>query len=187
MAQQTSHGKAPKTHASTQAAEHESGGLPQLKTDDFAPQLVWLALTFGTLYWIMSRVALPRIAHVLETRRNRIASDLDVAQKFKQKSLDAETAYKTSLADAKNKAHNIAQETRDQLNAQTDAKRAVVDEQITAQLIEAEKRIKASKTLALKEVSAIATSTTGEIVNHLTGSKVSQNDLSNAIKSIATR
>ena len=175
----------PATHATTQATE-KKGGLPQLNSDDFAPQLVWLALTFGALYWIMSRIALPRIADVIEKRRDRIASDIDAAKQFKQRSETAEAAYKADLAAAKSKAHTIAQETRDELNAKMDTKRAEVDHQINAQLMESEKRIKAAKKSALTEINVIATSTTKEIVNHLIGNKPSDKDLANAIKSIAT-
>ena len=171
------------THATTQAVEHK-GGLPQLNPDDFAPQLVWLALTFGALYWIMSRVALPRIADVIETRRGQIADDIDAARDFRQKSEIAEAAYKSDLADAKARAHTIAQETKDQLNAKTDRKRAEVDGSINAKLVESEKRIRTAKKAALKEVNVIATSTTGEIVSHLIGDKVSDKDLAKAIKAV---
>ncbi|MCP4935691.1 MAG: F0F1 ATP synthase subunit B' [bacterium] len=186
MSQQVNVSKpgAPVTKTATQAAEHK-GGLPQLNADDFAPQLVWLALTFGALYWIMARIALPRIADVLEKRRDHIASDIDAAHKFKQKSEEAEASYKASLADAKTKAHTIAQETRDELNAKTDAKRADVDSQINAKLIDAEKRIKTAKKSALKEINVIATTTTKDIVEHLIGNKTSDKDLANALKSIA--
>ena len=53
------------------AATHEekAGGLPQLNPADFAPQLVWLAVTFVVLYLILSRVTLPRIGEVIEERR----------------------------------------------------------------------------------------------------------------------
>ncbi len=173
------------TQATTQATE-QKGGLPQLNVDDFAPQLVWLALTFGALYWIMARIALPRIADVIEKRRDHIASDLDAAHKFKQKSEAAEAAYKSDLADAKAKAHAIAQDTRDELNKKTDAKRADVDGQISAKLIDAEKRIKSAKKAALKDINVIATTTTKDIVEHLIGNKTSDKDLAKALKSIAT-
>ncbi len=174
-----------KTHATTQQTSDKKGGLPQLNAEDFAPQLVWLALTFGALYWIMSRVALPRIADVIEKRRGRIAADLDAARQFRKKSEIAEAAYKADLAEAKAKAHTIAQDKRDELNARTESKRADVDAKINAKLAESEQRIKSAKGAALKEINKIATSTTGEIVNHLIGDKVSDKDLAAALKSAA--
>ncbi|MCF6198579.1 MAG: ATP F0F1 synthase subunit B [Hyphomicrobiaceae bacterium] len=169
------------THASTQAAEHQ-GGLPQLNVNDFAPQLVWLAISFGTLYWIMSRIALPRIAGVIEKRRDRIAGDLDAARTFKHQAEAAEVAYKSDLATAKDKAQSIASATKDRLNTQTEAKQAEVDKQINARLLEAEQRITSAKKVALKEINAVATTTTSEILQHLVGQKYSDQDLAAAIK-----
>ena len=60
--------------AAAAATTHEgkSGGLPQLNPADFAPQLIWLAITFTVLYFILARVALPRIGEVIEERRDRV-------------------------------------------------------------------------------------------------------------------
>ena len=35
--------------------------FPPFASETFASQLLWFALAFGLLYWLMSRVALPRI------------------------------------------------------------------------------------------------------------------------------
>jgi F-type H+-transporting ATPase subunit b len=169
------------THASTAADGGHQGGLPQLNTHDFAPQLVWLAITFGALYWIMSRIALPRIGEALEKRRDQIASDIDNAKRLQQDAEAAEAAYETALAEAKAKAHGIAQETRDSLNASTEARRKEVEDQINAKLQEAEERIGAAKQSAMSEVSAIATQTTKEIVDRLIGGDVPESDISGAV------
>ena len=90
------------TEAATQAAAHSGGGgLPQLDAHTFAPQLFWLVLTFVALYFILSKVALPRIGEVLEERADRIARDLGAAQRLKDDTDKALADYEKALADAR--------------------------------------------------------------------------------------
>lgn len=175
--------------ASTAAAEHgheAKGGLPQLNPDVFAPQLVWLAITFTVLYFSLAWLILPRIGQVLEERRNRIQRDLDEAERLKKETEEAIAGYEQALAEAKTKAGAIAKETREKLAAETEKQRAEVEATINAKIADAESRIKATKQQALAEVDGIAADTASEIVTKLIGGSVSPEDIKNALSSTAS-
>lgn len=143
--------------------------MPQLDFATFAPQLIWLTLVFGVLYLVMARVALPRIATVIEERRDRIADDLDTAAQLKRDTDDAIASYETALAEARTKAHSIAQATRDRLTAETDAHRADLEGQLAARIADAGKRIDATKTQALASVRDVAVDVADAITQQLLG------------------
>ncbi len=155
--------------------------MPQLDFATFTPQLIWLAITFIGLYLLMARVALPRIGGVIEQRRSKIADDLDAAQTLKNDTDKAIAAYEQELAEARAKAHAIAQETRDQLNAEVEAERNKVDAEIAEKVANAEKAIAATKAQALKDVRKIAGDVAGDIVRQLTGSRVAKAAVTRAI------
>lgn len=145
--------------------------MPQLDFATFVPQLVWLAITFAVLHFIVVRIALPRIGGTIENRSNKIASDLDKAQSLKADLDKAIVDYETALAEAKAKAHAIAQETRDKLAAEIDSERQRVDAEIAEKVTAAEAKIKATKDKAMSNVGKIATDLAAAIVTDLTGSK----------------
>ena len=156
--------------------------MPQLDFTSWPPQLIWLAISFAALYFLMARIALPRIATVLEQRRDRIAADLDEAARLKQETEDALRSYEAALAEARAKAHAIAAETRDKLNAELDAERAKIDEEIAATTAQAEKRIGAVKKAALGEVDQAASEIAEAIVRLLIGTKPAKRDIAAAVK-----
>ncbi|MEP0709275.1 MAG: F0F1 ATP synthase subunit B' [Parvibaculum sp.] len=143
--------------------------MPQLEFHTFVPQLVWLVIVFGYLYVMMSRVALPRIATVLEERRDRIADDLDQAEQFKRQTDEAIEAYEKALAEARAKAHEIAQETRDRLHEETERQRLAIEARLAEKIAEAEKQIAATKEAALANVRTVAVEVADAIVAQLLG------------------
>ena len=143
--------------------------MPQLNPLDWAPQLIWLVITFGVLYLLMKRVALPKIGSVIEMRQGRIAGDLGEADKLRRETQEAIAAYEQALAEAKARAHAIAQEARNKLNDEVAAERAELEQDLAAKSAEAEARILAAKTSALKDVNAVASQTAAEIVRRLIG------------------
>jgi F-type H+-transporting ATPase subunit b len=161
--------------------------MPQLEFGDFAPQLVWLTLTFIALYFLMARVALPRIATVLEERRDRIANDLAQADQLRRETDQAIAAYEKALADAKAKANTIAQQTRDKLNEELERERKQVEEQISDKLEKAEAEIASTKQEALSHVEEIARDATAALVEQLLGEKVKADRLEKAVADAASK
>ncbi|MDZ4843333.1 MAG: F0F1 ATP synthase subunit B' [Hyphomicrobium aestuarii] len=174
---------ASKTTTGTEAASGPN--FPPFKTETFAPQLVWLALTFGMLYFVLSRIVLPRIADVIDERANRIKRDLDAAERLKVETDKAIAGYEDALAVAKNKANQIAGETRAALTADTDREKLSIESQLNARLADAETRISAMKTKALSSVNDIAGTTAVAIVGRLVGDEPSADELKRALAPVA--
>lgn len=157
--------------------------MPQLDFSTFSSQLIWLTLVFGVLYLIMRRVALPRIATVIEERRDRIADDLDQAAEFKRQTDEAIEAYETALAQARAKAHAIAQETRDRLHGETERHRRELEAKLNERIVEAEARIASTKQAALANVREVAVDVAGSIVGKLLGEDADRSAAERAVDS----
>lgn len=156
--------------------------MPQLEFGDWAPQLVWLAITFTFLYVMMSRVALPRIGGVLEARADHIASDIDGAGKLVRQTDEAIAAYEQEIAEARGNAHAFAAETRSTLNAELAAEREKVEKALAEQTSKAEEGVRGAKDDALKRVNDIAAETAEAIVESLIGVKPTKDELTKALK-----
>lgn len=155
--------------------------MPQLDFTSYPPQLIWLVIVFIGLYFVMSRVALPKIGGIIEQRRDRIASDLDDAARLKDDSEKALAAYEAALAEAKAKAHGIAQEARERLNAETERQRAEVEATLAKKTAEAEARIAEAKDAAMGHIKDVAADTTGGIVNALIGGRITKAKVAKAV------
>ncbi len=155
--------------------------MPQLVPSDWLPQLIWLAITFGILYVLMAKVALPRVGEVLETRRNKIQSDLQTADELRRATEEAIAAYEQALAEAKQKAHAIAQEARDELNTELTSEREKLEGDLSEKAKAAEARIEEAKTSALKEVDSIATEVASDLVDKLIGVSPSKGETEKAV------
>ena len=173
---------APATNAGTEApppGEHKA--FPPFNSETFPSQLLWLAITFAILYYLMAKIALPRIGGILEDRRDRIASDLDMAERLKQESEEAEAAYDKALAEARAKAFTIAETAREEAKAASDALRAEAEAALNKQLAAAEARIGEIKSKALSDVGAIAAEATEAIVSALAGATVGRDEADKAV------
>jgi F-type H+-transporting ATPase subunit b len=159
--------------------------MPQLDPQYFAPQLIWLAITFIALYFAMSNFALPKIGDVLEERESKIAGDLAAAKALKEETEKAIAAYEQALAEARAKANAIASKTREDLSARLAEDRAAIEKQLADRTTAAEKRISDARGKSLAQVEAIAAETAGTIVERVIGVKTDAAEATASVKQIA--
>lgn len=163
--------------------EHGSGGgLPQLDLGTYPSQIFWLIITFFVLYWLMSRIALPRIGLALEERADTIANNLDRAEELKRKAQDAEAAYNEALAAARVHAQEIAAAARAEIQKEVDAATARAEAEISARTAEGESRISAIRESAMQGVAEVAEETAVAIIDRMMPEIADQSTVRSAVR-----
>ena len=144
--------------------------MPQLDFSTFPNQIFWLLVTLCVIYFVLSRVALPRIGAVLAERKGTITNDLAAAEELKQKAVEAETAYQDALTRARAEAAKIVAEAKADIQKDLDKATAKADAQIAAKTAESEVAIGEIRAGAAEAVAEVARDTARELVSALGGS-----------------
>ena len=150
-------------------AEAGGAGMPQLDFSTFPNQIFWLVVTLIVIYFVLSRVALPRIGAVLAERQGTITNDIAAAEELKQRAQEAEAAYEKALVDARSEAADIVAAAKADIQAELDVQMQKADAEIAAQTAESEKAIAEIQAGAADAVKAVAKDTAKEIVAAMGG------------------
>jgi F-type H+-transporting ATPase subunit b len=145
------------------------GGMPQLNPHDFAPQIVWLVITFVVLYLIMSKLAIPAISDTLEKRQGKIQSDLDAAEKASEDTRALVAAYEKRLADAREEARKLHREQAEADSAAASARLTELGNTLNARIDEAEKRIAGQRAQVMEGLEDMAHDIAADVYGKLAG------------------
>ena len=156
--------------------------MPQLDLSTFPPQLAWLLITFVALYFVVWKVAMPRIVDIRDSRQQRIEDDLGKAETLRQEAETVLAALEKSHADAAAEAHGIHRDT-----AQSIAEaRAKLQDETAARLSEetqaAEGRIAEEQAAAQGTIPEVAGDVTRAAVHRLIGAEIAEADAKNAVE-----
>jgi F-type H+-transporting ATPase subunit b len=162
------------------AAEGEAK-LPQLDIQTYPSQIFWLIVSFIVLYFLVSKIAVPRISDVLEERQERIADDLDKAETLKKESEQVRAEYEKALAEARDKAHAATREAQDAVAKSGAEAEAEAQGNVAAMLKDAEVRIAAARTEAIGNVRSVARDVAGDAVTKLIGVTVAADEVDRVI------
>lgn len=147
-------------------------GLPQLDVTWFPSQLLWLAVSFVTLYLVLARSLVPTIQAVLETRHARIGNDLDTAAKLKAEAVQAKEGYESGLQGARNLAHTLLAEVTQTIKTNAEQKTRELDTMLAAKMAESEKQIVKATEAAMANLAPVATEVSASILEILLHKKV---------------
>lgn len=175
--------------ATTEIPEQQAGGIPQLNVledGSYTNQIAWLVLTFAFLYFVVSKLVLPRVATALEGREEKIAADLDAAETLRGEADEVRTSYEKAVADARAQAQKTIQAAKDKAAADIASEQAKLDEKLAEAASAAEGRINDAKKQSLAELETIAVDVASDIVSRLAQTPSSDSDISKAVKAAMT-
>jgi F-type H+-transporting ATPase subunit b len=155
--------------------------VPQLDVSTFAPQLVWLAITFVVLYLLMSKLGLPRVDAIIEARRKRLDDDLARAAEIKAEAEAVIAAYQRTLAEARAQAQGAIKERTDRFAAEAALRQRQLAEALAEQTRAAEQEIGAAKERAFTEIRNVAVDVARSVTEKLTGSAADEANLAPAV------
>ncbi len=167
-----------------QGGEHASGGLPQLNPANFPTQIFWLALSFGVLYYLLSKKALPRVAEVLDARQERISRDLAKAAQLKDEAEAVLAQVETSLAGARAEALTLIGQASADIEANNQARQSVLSADLAERLRQAEASIATAKEQALANIRIASADIARDIAGRLAGVDVDQAQAEAAVAAV---
>ena len=130
--------------------------MPQLDPSSYPSQIFWLVVTFAAMFLIMWRIAVPKIADVLEARQFRMDENRERAEELQKEAEAAFAAYEKALADARSEAHDEIARIQAELAEQAAKEEAEQTERLKARIAESEKAIKDALDEAMAGVRDVA-------------------------------
>jgi|TARA_B100000427_G_scaffold194436_1_gene161593 F-type H+-transporting ATPase subunit b len=160
------------------AQSGESGGMPQLNPEFWVSQIVWLVLTFGILYIVLSKLILPKISDNLESRKSQILENIETAETQREESEKKLKEFEKIILDSKTEAKNHFNEVRQKTLEDINNKRSALEKDIDKEIRAAEEEINNLKTNSNEKIKNIAVETSSELIKQLIGEEANNSSVS---------
>lgn len=169
-------------HDAATAGQHTetteaSGGLPQFQFQHWPGQIAYLLILFVILYVLMSRVFAPRIRKIFDEREATISGALASAKQVQAEAAAQSEQARLAVAGARVGAQRTAAEAKSRAEAEAKLRQGEADAQLSAKMNEAETAIRASRDAALANVNTVAVDVAQAIVEKLTGTAASSDQV----------
>ena len=165
----------------------ESGGMPQLNSEFWISQVFWLIITFGFLFFILSKIILPKVSNNLENRKTQIKENIEIAEKQRLESDNKIKEFEKIILDSKLEAKNYFNKAREKIINDLDKKKLKLETEINSEIQLAEKEIIDLKNNSSKKINTIAVQTCEDIIMKLIGVHVNNSSISAIVEDLSKK
>ena len=158
--------------------------MPQMDFADYMPQVVWLVITFATLYVLMAKLALPRITDILETRQRHLEHDLELSEKLRDEAQTTLAEYDAAIVSARAETESLLAKARESIQTETQERIAELNGRLESEIRESDARIRHAMSQAMDEIVVVAGNSARAAVERLAGIKVSDEQARVAVESV---
>ena len=163
------------------SAAKEPEGMPQLDFTTYPSLIFWLLVTFSFTFIMLKFFITPQISDTLETRQNKISSDLETAKKFRDEAelnrLDQEKALKESRLEAQKKYKNII----DKIKLKISKDEVILTSKLKPIIDKGEKEILDLRKEVLNKISETSTEISIDITKKIVNKKISLEDIKKVV------
>ncbi len=157
--------------------------MPQLnQIYTFPSQIFWLLVTFVLLFLFLRFVALPRIAGVLEARRDQIEGDLDRAAQLKKEADELLAEYESAIAEGRAEAQAVVRKASDEMKDKATSAQSELGAKLAQQIKEAEANIDKARGDAMANIQSVSADVVQSVTERLIGMKVDDKTASDAVQ-----
>ena len=165
----------------------ESGGMPQLNPEFWISQVFWLIITFGFLFFILSKIILPKVSNNLENRKTQIKENIEIAEKQRLESDNKIKEFEKIILDSKLEAKNYFNKAREKIINDLDKKKLKLETEINSEIQLAEKEIIDLKNNSSKKINSIAVQTCEDMIMQLIGVHVNNSSISAIVEDLSKK
>jgi F-type H+-transporting ATPase subunit b len=158
--------------------------MPQLSqlSEVYLSQFFWLAVALGFIFFVIARGMVPKIQATVDSREQRIAGDLEAAQKARAAADETEAAWRARMDSARADAARVAQDAKADSARETEAKVKAAADKINLKVESAQGQIRDAVASARTEIESVAAEATQEMIRRLTGIAVDRKEAAAAVK-----
>ena len=169
--------------ANTTETHHDGGKkmMPQLDPTYFASQLFWLLVVFMVMYVAMAKWVAPRIARVLEHRKNHLGADLSAAELARAEAQGAKGSYEKAYADARQSANTAIAKVQSEIARAAADEQSKLDRKLADEMAKVEEAIACQLRDAKAQMKPLAAELATQMVATVSGLNVPAADIDKAV------
>lgn len=162
-------------------------GMPQLNTEFWVSQIIWLIFIFFTLFFVIWKLFLPKIINNIENRKATIMDDLNQAENTKIEAEKKLLEYEKIILTSKNKAKKLILENKKKLEIDIKNKKEIFEKEIEKELLGVELQIKNLKKNSLININKIAIETSKEVIKQIVGTEVNTSNATAIVENVSKK